>query len=80
MIPYDELVESLANWRQKNGMTSRNANGGGRAQPGRPADESMDTNTAHAAVPERDFGSNGEDESGEIALDADVLYGEEDDV
>jgi hypothetical protein len=65
MIPYDELVETLAQWRAKQGLSSRPASG-------RSAAPTADERPAYyAAVPETDFQQR--DGTGEIDLDRDVV-------
>ncbi len=71
MIPYDELVESLANWRMKQGLSSRPATGGG---GGRYVPEEQE---AQGAVPENDFSRPAEG-TGELDLEQYVVEGGED--
>jgi hypothetical protein len=74
MIPYDELVESLANWRSKNGMTTRQV----RTHTGSATPAPEEDTNLHAAVPENDF--ERPEGTGEIDLDSELVYGEDEDV
>jgi hypothetical protein len=70
MIPYDELVESLANWRVKQGMSTRPASGGGHYAASASQEE------VRGVVPENDFGR--QDGTGEVDLEQYVVEGGED--
>ena len=63
-MPYDELVDALANWRVKQGMSTRPATG-------RYTDTRDDM---HQAVPENDFKRDEDSED----LEQYVVEGEED--